>query len=322
MRAEAKPVVVVTGADLAPQAVELLCGYELIYLGATPSEDEIARASAEHQPVAIIVRYGVVGARAIAASRELRVISKHGTGVDTIDGEAAKACGIAVRAAVGVNANAVAEHTWALILACAKDITTLDRRMHAGHWDKATHKSFELHGKTLGVVGLGAIGTRVARIGTAFGMEVLAFDPFVASAPPGVLLVPFDDLLARADVVSLNCALTENNRNMIDAGSLARMREGAILVNTGRGGLVDDAALRAALASRKLRAAGIDAFAREPLVADHAWRDVPNAVLTPHVGGISEDAYVLMGLAAARNVLDVLGQDAAALLVSHEGSSR
>jgi D-3-phosphoglycerate dehydrogenase len=213
-----------------------------------------------------------------------------------------------VKAAVGANADAVAEHSWALILACAKNVVALDARMRAGYWDKATHKSLELKGKTLGVVGIGAIGRRVAELGVAFGMQVLAFDPVAKTAPAGVALVELEPLLAQSHVVSLNCPLTDSNHHMINRESLARMRDGAILVNTGRGGLVDEAALLEALASGKLRAAGLDAFATEPLVGEHPFKAVPNVVLSPHVGGVSQDAYVNMGLAAARNVLAVLSQ--------------
>jgi D-3-phosphoglycerate dehydrogenase len=303
-----KPAILVTAADLAPQALALLADFNVIYAGKTPDEDAITALCEEHQPVAIIVRYGKIPARAIEASKALRVISKHGTGIDTIDSKAAAARGIAVKAAVGANADAVAEHSWALILACAKNVVGLDARMRAGYWDKATHKSLELKGKTLGVVGIGAIGRRVAELGLAFGMQVLAYDPVAKTAPAGVVLGELDDLLARSHVVSLNCPLTESNRHMVNRESLARMRDGAILVNTGRGGLIDEEALLAALASGKLRAAGLDAFATEPLVGEHAFKSVPNVVLSPHVGGVSQDAYVNMGLAAARNVLDVLSQ--------------
>ena len=301
-----RPVILVTAADLAPQALALLNDYEVLFLGKTPSEEDVFNAAARHQPAAIIVRYSSVSRRAMAASRNLRVVSKHGAGTDTIDKAAAAELGIQVRSAPGANADAVAEHTWALILAAAKGVVHLDRRMHDGHWDKATHKSFELRGKTLGVVGLGAIGRRVAEIGLAFGMDVLAFDPFAKDAPERVARVSLDGLLNRSHVVSLNCPLTDDNHHMINRATLSRMRDGAILVNTGRGGLVDDGALIAALASGKLRAAGLDAFSPEPLVDEHPYRSVPNAILTPHIGGVSEDAYVNMGLAAARNVLAVL----------------
>ena len=307
----AKPAILVTAADLAPQALSLLADFEVVFAGKTPDEDAIVALCEKHQPVAIVVRYGRITARIMDASKRLRVISKHGSGTDTIDKSAAAARGIVVNAAAGANANAVAEHAWALILACAKNVVALDARMRAGHWDKATHKSLELHGKTLGVVGLGAIGRRVAAIGIAMGMDVVAFDPFVKEAPAGVTLAPLADVLARSLVLSLNCPLTDENRHMIDRASLATIPDGAILVNTGRGGLIDDDAVREALASGKLRAAGLDAFTPEPLAGEHAWRTVANTVLTPHVGGVSEDAYVNMGVGAARNVLAVLASQTA-----------
>lgn len=306
-----RPVILVTAADLAPQAVALLADYELAFVGKTPTVEDIVRACAERQPVAIIVRYSGVNAAAMDASPGLRVISKHGAGTDTIDKAAAAARGIAVRAAVGANADAVAEHSWALILACAKGVVPLDARMKAGFWDKATHKSFELRGKTLAVVGLGEIGRRVASIGNAFGMKVIGFDPFVPTLP-GVELRPLADVLSGADVVSLNCPLTESNRKMINRESIAAMRDGAILVNTGRGGLVDDDALAEALAAGKLRGVGLDSFNGEPLQGEHRWRNVPGVVLSPHIGGVTGDAYVNMGVAAARNVLAVLAEPAIA----------
>jgi D-3-phosphoglycerate dehydrogenase len=303
----AKPALLVTAADLAPEALALLEGFDVVYAGKAPDEEALIGLCEKHQPVAIIVRYGRIPARVMDASKSLRVISKHGAGIDTIDVKAAESRGIAVRAAAGANADAVAEHALALILACAKSLVVLDARMRAGHWDKATHKSLELRGKTLGVVGLGAIGRRVAAMGLALGMRVVAHDPFQKDAPAGVVFATLDEVLAQARVLSLNCPLTEENRHMINRRSLATMPDGAILVNTGRGGLLDDEAVREALASGKLRAAGLDAFTPEPLTGDHAWRNVAGTVLTPHVGGVSEDAYVNMGIGAARNVLAVLG---------------
>lgn len=303
-----RPTIVVTGADLAPQALALLDDFQIVFAGKAPDEDTLVQLCAKHQPVAMIVRYGRIPARVMDASKALRVISKHGSGIDTIDAAAARERGIVVRAALGANADAVAEHAWALILACAKGLVTLDARMRAGHWDKATHKSLELHGKSLGVVGLGAIGRKVAAIGVAMGMEVVAFDPFVKEAPPGVAIVPLAEVFTRSRVLSLNCPLTAETHHLVNRQTLAVMPDGAILVNTGRGGLVDDDAVREALASGKLRAAGLDAFVPEPLVGEHAWRSVANTILTPHVGGVSEDAYVNMGVGAARNVLEELGK--------------
>jgi D-3-phosphoglycerate dehydrogenase len=305
-----KDVVIVTGADLAEQAVELLAGFDIVYAGKTPDEDCLVDLCRQHQPVAIIVRYGRITARVLDASPRLRVISKHGTGIDTIDQDAAAARGIAVKAAVGANAPAVAEHTWALILACAKNVSTLDQRMHGGHWDKATHKSLELRGRTLGLVGLGAIGARVASVGRAMEMRVIAHDPFAKAAPEGVELLPLADVIAQADVLSLHCPLTQDNANMLNAASLATMRPGAIVVNTARGGLIDEAALADALTSGALRAAGLDSFQVEPFAAGHPFTAIPNVILSPHIGGVTSDAYVGMGTAAAQNVLAVLAQAA------------
>jgi len=305
-----RPVVLVTGADLAEQAVALLSDFDIVYAGKTPGEDDLVALSRQYQPVAIIARYGRISERVMEASAKLRVVSKHGTGIDTIDSEAAKRRGIAVKAATGANAPAVAEHTWALILACAKNVPALDVRMHAGHWDKATHKSLELRGRTLGLVGLGAIGARVAAVGIAMGMTVIAHDPFAKAAPEGVELLPLADVIAGSDVLSLHCPLTKDNANMLNAATLATMRPGAIVVNTARGGLIDEAALEAALRSGALLAAGLDSFQVEPFAGDHPFTRVPNAILSPHIGGVTSDAYVGMGTAAAQNVLAVLEQQA------------
>ena len=304
--AHAKPAIVVTGADLAPQALELLEPFEVVFAGKAPDEQSLVKICQEKQPVALLVRYGKVPARVMDASPNLKVIAKHGVGVDTIDTKAAAERGIAVKPATGANADAVAEHTWALILACAKGITYLNGRMHEGHWDKATFKALELRGKTLGIVGLGAIGQRVAAIGVAFGMKVVAFDPYASTAPAGVTPAGLDRVIAESEVLSLNCPLTPDNRNMIDRATLARMKDGAIVVNTARGGLVDEEALLEAVASGKLRAAGLDSYQVEPMTAPHIFHGARDIILTPHTGGVTSDAYVSMGVAAARNIIAVL----------------
>jgi D-3-phosphoglycerate dehydrogenase / 2-oxoglutarate reductase len=301
-----RPVILVTGTDLAPQAVALLDGFELVYAGKAPTEDDLVLLCERHQPVAVIVRYGRITRRIIEACRSLQVISKHGTGIDTIDIAAAAECGIAVKAAAGANAAAVAEHTWALIFGCAKSVVTLDQRMRDGHWDKSTHKSVELKSRTLGLVGLGAIGKRVADVGLALGMSVVAYDPYASAAHQGIALLDLATLLRTADVVSLHCPLTEENRHMINQQSLAQMKNGAILVNSARGGLVDETALAAALKSGKLYSAGLDSFEKEPLMAPHLFQDVRNVILSPHIGGVTTDAYIAMGTGAASNVLAAL----------------
>jgi D-3-phosphoglycerate dehydrogenase len=298
--------IVVTGADLAPQALALLADFDVVYAGKTPTEADLVALCRRHDPVGIIVRYGAVGARVMDAAPSLRVISKHGSGTDTIDREAAKARGIEVRAAAGANAAAVAEQAMALLLACAKSVVRLDGRMHAGHWDKATHKSLELHGRTIGLVGLGAIGQRFARMCDAMGMQVIGFDPFARDLPAFIRPVDLATLWRESDAISLHCPLTPENRNLVNAQTLAACKRGVLLVNTARGGLVDEAALLAAVRSGQVAGAGLDSFAVEPLAVPHPFQGEPNIVLSPHIGGVTGDAYVNMGLGAARNVLAAL----------------
>ena len=301
-----KPVVLVTGADLAPQALALLDGYRMAYAGKTPSAADIETLCREHDPVAVIVRYNGVNAAAMDAAPSLKVISKHGSGTDTIDKAAAAERGIAVRAAVGANAAAVAEQALALLLACAKSVPQLNDRMHAGHWDKATHKSLELGGRTIGLVGLGAIGQRFARMADAMGMQVIGFDPFAKNLPDYIRVVDMETLFRESDVISLHCPLTDENRGLLNADSLSRCKPGVIVVNTARGGLIDEPALLAAVQSGQVRAAGLDSFAVEPLAADNVFKGQPGFILSPHIGGVTSDAYVNMGTAAARNVRAVI----------------
>lgn len=301
-----KPAILVTGADLAPQALALLGDYEVIYAGKTPTEADVVALSRQHNPVAIIVRYSKVGAAAMDAAPALKVISKHGSGTDTIDKAAAQARGIQVVAAAGANAAAVAEHALALLLACAKSVVALNTRMHAGHWDKATHQSMELEGRTVGIIGLGAIGLRFARMADAMGMHVLGFDPYATQLPPYVQATDLAKIWRMSDVISLHCPLTADNTGLLNAQTLAACKPGVIVINTARGGLVDEAALLAAVRCGQVAAAGLDSFAQEPMTAPHPFHGEPRFVLSPHIGGVSADAYVKMGVGAARNALAVL----------------
>lgn len=304
--------ILVTGADLAPQALALLKDHEVVFAGKTPTEEGIVALSAKHNPVAIIVRYSTVGAAAMDAAPALRVISKHGSGTDTIDKAAAKARGIEVVAAVGANAAAVAEQAMALLLACAKSVVELDARMHAGHWDKATHKSIELAGRTVGLIGLGAIGLRFARMADALDMRVIGFDPYAENLPPHVCAVDLETIWRESDAISLHCPLMEDNRHLVNAHSLAKCKHGVIVVNTARGGLIDEEALRAAVHSGQVFGAGLDSFAVEPMTAGHPFHGERGFVLSPHIGGVTSDAYVNMGVAAARNALGALDRQATA----------
>ena len=301
-----KPVFLVTGADLAQEALALLGDYEVVFAGKTPTEEDIVALCKPHDPVAIIVRYSKVGAAAMDAAPSLKVISKHGSGTDTIDKVAAQARGVKVVAAVGANAAAVAEQALALLLACAKSVVTLNERMHAGHWDKATHKSVELEGRTVGVIGLGAIGLRFARMADAMGMRVLGFDPYAKNLPAYVENTDLATIWRESDAISLHCPLTADNAKLINAQTLAACKKGVLIVNTARGGLIDEAALLEAIRSGRVASAGLDSFAVEPMTAAHPFHGEARITLSPHIGGVTADAYVKMGLAAAKNALGVL----------------
>jgi D-3-phosphoglycerate dehydrogenase len=305
-----KPVILVTAADLAPQALELMQGYEIIFAGKTPQVADIAALARQHNPVGIIVRYSGVTAEVMDAAPALRVISKHGSGTDTIDKAAASARGIEVTAAVGANAAAVAEQALALLLACAKSVVQLNERMHAGHWDKATHKSVELGGRTIGLVGLGAIGQRFAKMCDAMGMRVIGFDPFAKNLPSYIEPVDLETLWRESDAISLHCPLTADNQQLLNAGTLAQCKKGVMLVNTARGGLIDEAALLTAVQSGRVSTAALDSFAVEPMSSPHIFHGQPGFILSPHIGGVTSDAYINMGVAAAKNTLAVLRQAA------------
>ena len=307
-----KPVILVTAADLAPQALALLADHEVVFAGKTPTQDDIVALARAHNPVGIIVRYSGVNAETMDAAPALRVVSKHGSGTDTIDKAAAAQRGIAVTAAVGANAAAVAEQALALLLACAKSVVQLNQRMHDGHWDKATHKSLELGGRTVGLIGLGAIGLRFAKMADAMGLRVIGFDPFARNLPAYVTAVDLETIWREADAISLHCPLTPENKGLINAQTLARCKPGVIVVNTARGGLIDEPALLAAVQSGQVRMAGLDSFAVEPMTVPHIFHGQPGFVLSPHIGGVTSDAYVNMGVAAAQNTLAVLARSEAA----------
>lgn len=300
--------IIVTGADLAQRALDLLTGYEIVYAGKTPTEEDMVALCKRHDPVGIIVRYGKVSASIMDVAPSLKVISKHGSGTDTIDKVAAKERGIEVVAAVGANAAAVAEQALALLLACAKSVVTLNSRMHAGHWDKATHKSMELSGRTVGLVGLGAIGLRFAKMADALGMRVIGFDPFAKNLPNYVHSVSLETIWRDADAISLHCPLVDENRGMLNAATLAQCKRGVIVVNTARGGLIDEVAMLQAVRSGQVMSAGLDSFAVEPMEAGHPFQGEKNFILSPHIGGVTNDAYVNMGVGAAKNLLQVLAR--------------
>lgn len=250
-----------------------------------------------------------VSAAALAAADRLRVIARYGAGVDRIDLAAAAARGIVVTNTPAANAAAVAELTIGLLVALARRIPALDRETRAGGWPRASGAALE--GKTIGLVGFGAIGRRVARRLQGWECTLLAYDPAVTAGDPeaaalGVRLLPLVALLAAGDFISLHAPAAPSTRGLVDAAFLAAMRPGAYLINTARGELVDEAALAAALHSGRLAGAALDAFAHEPPGLDHPLFALPNVIATPHIGAHTDGAARAMGWGSVRDLLAVL----------------
>ena len=266
---------------------------------------------------AAIVSTDPFDADVLESAGSLRVIARIGVGTDSIDMDVATRRGVAVCTTPGANASSTADHAVALMLAALRRIPEYDTGIRAARWERTGEWApWELNRATVGLVGLGAIGRLVRRRLTGFRAHVLACDP--AAAPEaGTELVELDELLRRSDVISLHLPLTSATLRLIDGRRLALMRPGAVLVNTARGGLVDEDALVDALEGGRLRAAALDVFEREP-PAHTRLLGLPNAILTPHVAGVSERSVEEMTRRATEAVLDVLAGRTPANLVNPE----
>ena len=269
--------------------------------------DELARDLANAD--ALIVRSATqVTPALIEAAPKLRVIARAGTGVDNVDVAAATARGILVMNAAGANSISVAELAIALMLSLARAIPAADASMKQGVWEKKRFMGTELRGKLLGVVGFGRIGREVAARARAFGMEIVAYDPFIAARAAeaaGVPLAELDDLLARADFVTLHVPALPETRHLINAARLAKMKKGVRIVNTARGELIDEAALAAAIESGQVAGAGLDVFDPEP-PTDSRLTSLPQVVVTPHIAASTTEGQELVGNETAIQVRDYL----------------
>ncbi len=252
-----------------------------------------------------------VTAGLLSGAPELAVVGRLGVGLDNIDLDACAARDIAVCPATGANSDSVAEYVVGAMLVLLRGVFRSNREMLSGAWPRERLVGVEAAGRTLGLLGFGAIGQAVAARAGALGMRVLAHDAFLAEGDPGWRLAErasFDRVLAESDVLSLHVPLTPETRGMIGASELARLPEGAVLINASRGGTVDEAAPAAAPAAGRLRGAAPGVFETEPLTGGAAarFRDVPNLILTPHVAGITEDANARVGAIVAEKVRRVL----------------
>ena len=297
---------IVVAEKIAPAALALLREQE-DWTVATPEKDFLAKELPDAD--ALLVRSAVfVDAAMMGKAPNLRVIGRAGVGVDNIDLEAATKRGIPVMNTPGGNAVAVAEHTLGVMLALARQLTRADASTHAGKWEKKSLQGTELRGKTLGIVGLGRVGIEVAKRALAFGMKVLAHDPYVAASLAQQLqitLASLDEVFAQSDYVTLHVGLTPQTQGMVNEQRLAKMKKGARLVNCARGELLDDKAVIAAVQSGQLGGAALDVFSDEPL-RDSPYHTAPNVILTPHIAGSTNEAQDAVGVQIAQQVREYL----------------
>jgi D-3-phosphoglycerate dehydrogenase len=267
---------------------------------------------------AVMLRSETFDRDKIAQSPRLRIIARHGVGSDNVDVDAATNAGVWVTITPGRNARAVAEHVFALALALGRKIPVAAGRTRDGFWsqNKAELTGFELHGRALGLLGLGSIGSIVLQIARGFGMQVLVTDPVLEHAQVAALgasKVEFNELLAGSDVLSLHVPLVASTRHIIDGPALARLRPGAVLINTSRGGLVDEQAMVAALRSGRLRGAGLDVLEAESVDMKNPLphnilpiSELDNLIVTPHVAGQTEESLREVGRAATACIRQAL----------------
>jgi D-3-phosphoglycerate dehydrogenase len=256
---------------------------------------------------AIVVRSQTkVTADILKAGTSLRVVGRAGVGVDNVDVETATRRGVVVLNAPGGNTVSTAEHAFSLLLCVARKIPQADASVRGKNWDRRNFEGVELYNKTLGVIGMGRIGSELARRAIAFGMRVIAYDPYLSATRARALQIELvdelDDLLAEADFISLHTPLTNETRHLLDAVRLQKTKRGVRIINCARGGLIDETALANALQDRHVAAAALDVFEKEPLPNDSALRSAPNLILTPHLGASTAEAQESVGIEIAQSI--------------------
>ncbi len=301
--------ILVTAQQLVPEAQQILhdAGARIEFMAEPITEATLIARFATGPAVHAVVLRGSkpFTAPVLAAARGLKIIAKNGAGVDSVDLAEATRRGVVVAVAAGANADAVAEHALALMLALVRDLPRLDRKLRQGGWEGSAYQGRDFRGSVVGIVGYGSIGRSTARLAAALGAQVVVLRRS-GDADGFAVETDLDALLARADIVSLHCPLTDATRGLIGAHELARMKPGALLVNTARGAVVDEAALVEALRSGRLGGAGLDTFETEPITAHNPLCTLDNVILTPHVAGVTRNAALRVATMTVRNVVDVL----------------
>ena len=302
---------IVVADNISDRGLEVLRrnGWEVVFLPESGGKLEAEIVEAD----GLVVRSATeVTEELLEGCRKLRVVGRAGVGVDNINLEAATKKGVVVMNTPGGNAVSVAEHTLALLTALARAVPRANALLKEGRWAKKELLGVELRGKVLGLVGLGRVGVEVVKRAQAFDMKILAYDPYVSPRIAGDLeaaLVTFEELLAQSDFISLHASLTSATEHLINEKSLAKMKPGVRIVNCGRGELVDESALLAALESGHVGGAGLDVFVIEPPPPDSAGGRLlvhPRVVATPHIAGSTEEAHESVGIRIAEQISEYL----------------
>ncbi|MCT2584183.1 phosphoglycerate dehydrogenase [Actinophytocola gossypii] len=309
MTQSARPVVLIA-EKLAPSTVSVF-GDE-VEVRHVDGTDRAALLSAVADADALLVRSATkVDAEVFAATNRLKVVARAGVGLDNVEVPAATARGVLVVNAPTSNIVSAAEHAVALLLSLARRIPAAHASLQGGEWKRSAYSGVEINGKTVGVVGLGKIGQLFAQRLAAFGTQLIAYDPYVSAARAaqlGIELVELDDLLARADVISIHLPKTPETKGLIGAKELAKTKKGVLIVNAARGGLIDEEALAEAVRDGQVGGAGVDVFATEPTTSSPLF-ELPNVVVTPHLGASTGEAQDRAGTDVAKSVLLALRGD-------------
>ncbi len=294
---------------IASEGVEILKkeGFEVIDLTGIPKEELVNHVA---DLDALIVRSATkVRKEMIDAAKNLKAIGRAGVGLDNIDVEYAKSKGIKVINTPGATSISVAELTIGLLLGVMRKITYADREMRKGAWPKKKCKGIEMYGKTLGIIGIGRIGREVAKRARAFGMRVIYYDVYrpdeATERDLGIEFRELDSLISEADVITLHVPLVPATKHMINRERIEKMKDGAIIINAARGGIVDEDALYEALKSGKLYGAALDVYENEPLKESKLF-ELDNVVLTPHIGAQAKEGQIRAGIEVARKIAETL----------------
>jgi D-3-phosphoglycerate dehydrogenase len=320
MADDSRPLVVL-GGTIHPEGKALLETEARVIVCAEETEERFLEVAAGADGILLRTRPAATE-RLMAACSKLRVVGRHGAGLDIVDIPAATRLGVAVVHAPGSNAQAVAEHALMLMLVCVKRTLLVDKNTRAGDWGARGGGNTELHGKTLGIVGVGHIGRLIAKFAGAIGMRVLAYDKYVPAdevrrrGPEPV--ASLEALLPEVDVLTCHTPLTDETRGMINEKTLGLMKKGAIYVNTSRGGVQQEHALFEALTRGHLGAAGIDVFEEEPSSTDNPIFNLPNVVVSSHVAGVTQEARRQTSLQVSAEMLRVLRGEKPHVLVNSD----